>query len=64
METEQQPSEEPTTLYKDVLEQLKGMGFEDEGGWLYELIRSKAGDLQKILDALNPGEAQPATKQD
>ena len=55
METEQQPKEAGNFL-NAVLEQLKGMGFEDEGGWLTELIRAKEGDLQKILDALHHGQ--------
>lgn len=30
------------------------MGYEDEGGWLTELIRAKGGDVAKVLDALHP----------
>ena len=44
----------PKPEYTQILEQLQAMGFEDEGGWLYELVKAKEGDLQKILDALHP----------
>lgn len=44
--------------YTEVFEQLKAMGFDDEGGWLYELVKSKEGDLQRILDALHPSDTQ------
>ena len=53
--------------YTEVLEQLKAMGFEDESGWLYELVKAKEGDLQKVLDALHPtttGENSAAPQQE
>ncbi len=61
------PSSVPNVAFNEVLEQLKGMGFEADGGWLYDLVKAKAGDLQKILDALNPAEAvstAPTTEED
>ncbi len=45
------------------LAQLSSMGYEDEGGWLTELVRAKGGDVAKVLDALHPtgdeSEAKP-----
>jgi len=38
-----------------VVEQLKGMGFDDDGGWLTELVKAKGNDIHKVLDALNHG---------
>jgi len=38
-----------------VVEQLKGMGFDDDGGWLTELVKAKDNDIHKVLDALNHG---------
>ena len=41
-------------LVETALAQLKTMGYEDEGGWLRELIKAKGGDVTKVLDALHP----------
>ena len=40
----------------DALDQLRSMGFDDEGGWLTHLVEAKGGDLNRILDTirLNP----------
>ena len=42
---------------EEVLVQLKSMGFDDEGGWLTELIKAKDGDIGKVLDTLQPIES-------
>ena len=39
------------------LVQLRGMGFDNEGGWLTELVRAKGGDIGKVLDALHPSQS-------
>ena len=38
-----------------VVEQLKGMGFDDDGGWLTELVNAKSNNIHKVLNALNHG---------
>jgi hypothetical protein len=38
----------------DCLERMKGMGFNDGNGALRELVRSKNGDINSVLDAINP----------
>lgn len=40
-----------------VLLQLQGMGFDNEGGWLTELVKAKGGDIGKVLDALHPSQS-------
>lgn len=35
------------------MSQLRGMGFDNDGGWLTELVRAKGGDIEKVLDALH-----------
>jgi sequestosome 1 len=50
-----QPSEEvPSEFIEQALSQLQSMGYEDEGGWLTELVKAKGGDISKVLDALHP----------
>ena len=39
---------------EEALAQLRSMGYQDEGGWLKELVRAKGGDVAKVLDALHP----------
>ena len=39
---------------QQVVTQLQGMGFDDEGGWLTELVKAKGGDIGRVLDALHP----------
>lgn len=36
-----------------VTDQLKSMGFDDEGGWLSELVRSRGADVDKVLEVLH-----------
>jgi len=38
----------------DCMERMKAMGFMDANGALRELIRSKQGDINAVLDAINP----------
>lgn len=33
---------------------MRSMGYQDEEGWLKELVKAKGGDLAKVLDALHP----------
>lgn len=36
------------------IEQLKSMGYSDDGGWLTRLVISKDGNLNAVLDSLHP----------
>jgi hypothetical protein len=36
------------------MERMTAMGFTDSHGALRELIRSKQGDINAVLDAINP----------
>ena len=38
----------------ECVERMVSMGFVDSNGVLRDLIRSKNGDLNQVLDALNP----------
>ena len=40
-------------MIEQALAQLKSMGYEDDGGWLTELVKAKGGDISKVLDALH-----------
>ena len=58
--SESRTDDKTTTTQADqpwlpVVEQLKGMGFDDDGGWLSELVKAKSNDIHKVLDALNHG---------
>lgn len=46
---------QPDQPWLAVVEQLKGMGFDNDGGWLTELVKAKNSDIHKVLDALNHG---------
>ena len=39
---------------QQVVTHLKGIGFDDEGAWLTELVKAKGGDIGRVLDALHP----------
>lgn len=41
-------------VIEEALAQLRSMGYQDEGGWLKELVSAKGGDVAKVLDALHP----------
>ncbi|KAL5459847.1 hypothetical protein EMCRGX_G033230 [Ephydatia muelleri] len=36
--------------------QLRSMGYEDEGGWLTELVKAKKGNVEHVLEALHPSQ--------
>jgi len=55
------PVEQPTKIRNpieksidDCLERMKAMGFIDANGALRELVRAKQGDINSVLDAINP----------
>jgi sequestosome 1 len=55
------PNEESTKItnplqkgIEDCMERMKAMGFTDTNGALFELVRSKQGDINLVLDAINP----------
>lgn len=52
--TDSQDEARDEKVLEEALAQLQSMGYEDEGGWLMELIRAKGGDVAKVLDALHP----------
>lgn len=42
----------PDPLVNNALEQMRDMGYSDEGGWLTRLLEMKGGDINKVLDLL------------
>ena len=46
----QQPADDAVA---EVTQQLQSMGFDDEGGWLTELVRARGGDIDKVLETLH-----------
>lgn len=40
------------------IETLKTMGYSDDGGWLTRLVSAKAGNINKVLDAISPNKSQ------
>ncbi|XP_028418142.1 sequestosome-1-like [Dendronephthya gigantea] len=43
---------EPQDRLANALSYMKGMGFDDEGGWLTQLLKAKDFDINKVLDAI------------
>ncbi len=50
----QAETEVSAEVVEEALAQLRSMGYQDEGGWLLELVKAKGGDITKVLDALHP----------
>ena len=43
---------EPQDRLANALSYMKAMGFDDEGGWLTQLLKAKDFDINKVLDAI------------
>ena len=44
--------EVPTDPLEVAIAKMRAMGFEDDSGWLKQLITAKEYDLNKVLDAM------------
>ena len=44
--------EVPTDPLEVAIAKMRAMGFEDDSGWLRQLIHAKDYDLNKVLDAM------------
>lgn len=45
--------EGPTDPLEEAIAKMRAMGFEDDSGWLKQLITAKGFDLNKVLDAMH-----------
>ena len=52
------PPQPSNSRVQQAVDHLKSMGFSDDGGWLTQLAESREGDINKVLDALRPHNAQ------
>ena len=43
---------DPTDPLEVAISKMRAMGFEDDSGWLSQLIKAKGYDLNKVLDAI------------
>lgn len=43
---------DPTDPLEEAIAKMRAMGFEDDSGWLKQLITAKGFDLNKVLDAI------------
>lgn len=44
--------EVPSDPLEEAIAKMRAMGFEDDSGWLRQLITTKGYDLNKVLDAM------------
>lgn len=44
----------PNPAVQQALEQMQSMGYSNEGGWLTNLLEMKQGDINQVLDLLQP----------
>lgn len=43
----------PVDPLEVAIAQMQAMGFEDDSGWLVQLLKSKNYDISKVLDAIH-----------
>ena len=43
---------DPTNPLEVAIAKMHAMGFEDDSGWMSQLIKAKGYDLNKVLDAI------------
>ena len=43
---------DPTNSLEVAIAKMRAMGFEDDSGWMSQLIKAKGYDLNKVLDAV------------